>query len=568
MTRSIHIDRRLLELESLLRNGRPKSKLELACLQRQMDDLLHGHERGLVWDEDEARRCIQFCGLVKHWKGAKAGQPFVPEPWQEHMVIAPLMGWYVGETRARGGDRRFQTGYIEIPRKAGKTFMASVLANQGLIADREQGAEVYAAATKRDQAMILFKDARLTLGKELRRLVTALKGSITCPALNSTFTPLSSDYNSLDGLNIHRAVIDELHAHKTRDLWDVLLTATGARKNPMILAITTAGFDRSSICWEQHTICENILNGVKGNDSYFAFIAKAEDTDDWKDPQTWSRANPNLNVSIFERNVRSLMEQASETPSAENNFRRKYLNQWTQQSIRWLQMSTWDGCQRDFSLDDMRGERCYAAIDLASTRDVNSMVLMFPREDGVYVYPIFWVPEDAKDDRGRQDRTQVLNWAGKTWKGQPLIRKTPGNTTDYATIAEDVMELDREFHFETLAYDPWSPAIPFVQSLQTLGFEADRLQEFRQSIMNFNAPTKEFHRLLISRRLVHDGNPVLRWMAENVAIREDSSGNIRPDKAKSADKIDGIVCVIMDVGLWITSDGDREVVYTAGSMFQ
>lgn len=531
------------------------SAIETLCVQRQMADLQSATERGLVWDEDEAARNVKFCSLMKHWKGSKAGLGFVPEVWQEECIIAPLFGWYREKKRSEGGVRRFTTAYIEVPRKNGKTFLASAIANQGLIADMERGAEVYSAATKRDQANILFKDAKLTLTGDIKRAVKILKGSITCPALQSTFVPLSSDYNSLDGLNIHRAVIDELHAHKTRDLWDVLQTGMGARKHPMIVAITTAGYDRSTICWEMHETSSKILSGEKADDSMFAYIACAEPDDDWTDPRIWWKANPNLGISIYENNLADLTRQAVESPSSENNFRRKHLNQWTEQSVRWIPMQLWDECGGDIELDELYGEKCWAGLDLASTRDVNSLVLVFPRPGGRYVLlPYFWVPEEAKDERGKYDRTQVMNWASREWMGRPMIRKTAGNTTDYNCIAEDIIALSKRFEIEQIAYDPWSPAVAFVQTLQDMGFELDKLTEFRQTIGNFAGPTAEFYKLIVSRRLVHGGNPVLRWMAGNVAVKEDPSGNVRPDKGKSSDKIDGIVASIMGLAGAITDE--------------
>lgn len=546
---SAAIDKRLMALQGLIDSERPRSVLESLCIERQIDDLRNGHKRGLVWDEDEAVRNVKFCSLMYHWKGAKAGLRFQPEPWQEHLLLAPLFGWYREKSRKNGGTRRFTTGYVEVPRKNGKTYIASTIANQGLIADMESGAEVYSAATKRDQATILFKDAKLTLGRELKKVVKILRGSITCPALQSTFLPLSSDYNGLDGLNVHRAVVDELHAHKTRDLWDVIMTAMGARKHPMIMGITTAGYDRSTICWEIHQMCERVLRGEKQDDSLFSYIACAEIDEDWKDPQVWWKANPNLGVSLYEDYLRDLCRQAEESPSAENNFRRKHLNQWTEQSVRWLPMASWDACDEEIDVRELYGRPCWAGLDLASTRDVNSLALVFPMDGKYAVLPYFWVPEDAKDDRGRRDRTQVMNWASRVDEsGQPLIRKTPGNTTDYDTIAEDLMEISQMFEIQELGYDPWSPAVAFVQTLQKMGFQYDKLVPFHQSIGSLAAPTREFYKLVISGKLIHNNNPVLRWMAGNVAVREDSSGNIRPDKARSADKIDGIVASIMGLG--------------------
>jgi phage terminase large subunit-like protein len=564
---SAAIDRRLLALGEILSDGRPKSRIESLCIERQIADLRTGHERGLCWDENEAQRAVTFFGALKHWKGAKAGQRFRPEPWQEHLVIAPTFGWYRERSCADGGRRRFTTAYFENPRKTGKTFLASGFLSQGLIADRESGADVFSAATTREQAMLLFKDVKNSLSGPLKDLVQVFKFSIHCPYTQSTLTPLSSDHNSLDGLNIHRAVVDELHAHKTRDLWDVLATATGARANPMIVAITTAGHDRSSICWEQRESIRKIVDGQKHNDAYMGFITCAEETDDWKDPMTWWKANPNLGVSFYRENVEDLCRHASDNPGAENAFRRLYLNQWTQQSVRWIPMNEWDECGGDVDIESLRGAECYAGLDLASTRDVNALVLVF-RVDGKYaVIPYFWVPEQAKDERGRQDRTQVVNWASKTDEdGRPYIKRTPGNTTDYSVIVDDIMDLSRQFEIRELAYDAWGPASAFVQMLQGAGFDSDRLYDFRQSHGNYNMPCQELYRAVMSRRLMHGGHPVLRWMASNVAVNQNTSGYIRPDKAKSDDKIDGIAALLMGLGRSLLHKRNDVYEYVAGSL--
>ncbi|HEX6960836.1 MAG TPA: terminase TerL endonuclease subunit, partial [Lacipirellula sp.] len=393
---------------------------------------------------------------------------------------------------------------------------------------------------------------------KLKSRVEVYKNSIVCPANNSSFQPLSSDYNSLDGLNIHRGVIDELHAHKTRDLYDVLLTAMGARQHPLLAAITTAGFDRSSICWEQREEVRNIIEGHKQNDAYFGFIATTDAGDDWRDPAVWWKANPNLGISLKQDYLTDLCQTAKDSPAAENNFRRKHLDEWTEQAVRWLSMSAWDACAGEIDREELRGRQCWAGLDLASTRDVNSLVLIFPFEGGRYkLLPFFWTPEDSKDERGNNDRTQVMNWAAKR-----LIKTTEGNTVDYAAIAEDVMQLGAEFEIQQLAFDPWGPAAAFVQILQSAGFPAEKLLSFRQNISTFAAPTKEFERLVLAGRIEHGGNPVLRWMAGNVSVKADSGDNIKPDKSKSADKIDGIVASIMALGLAM-GNTDTDSVYSS-----
>jgi phage terminase large subunit-like protein len=276
------------------------------------------------------------------------------------------------------------------------------------------------------------------------------------------------------------------------------------------------------------------------------------------DESVWHRANPNLGVSVSLDYLREMCAAAKNNPEIENTFRNLHLNQWTEQAVRWIPMHLWDECRRDFSEDDLAGRPCFAGLDLASTQDTNALTLIFPMEDGSYrVLPYFWIPEKSRSDRAHQDRRQVLNWAAKG-----LIRKVSGNVTQYGEISEDIFELAEKFDIQVLAYDPWGPAVLFVQVLEQNGFPHDKLMQFRQVIGNFAAPSKEFHRLIACGKLNHDGNPVLRWMAENVAAERDKNDNVRPNKEKSADKIDGIVAAVMALGVAMQKSEPTTSVYT------
>lgn len=532
------IAKRTDALEAMLDGNRPLSAVEAGAVRRQLNELRDPPD-GLVWNEEKANNAVRLFGKLKHWKGEWHGTALKLRPWQEECIVAPLFGWYRDD-----GRRRFTTGYVEVPRKNGKTTLIAGLAIQGLVGDGEHGAEVYAAATKRDQAMLMFTDAQnmIRQSKALQAYCRIYKHSIVCERLNSVFKPVSSEAHTLHGLNSHRNLIDELHAHKTRDVWDVLKTGTGSRRNPLTLAITTAGYDRSTICWEQHEYARNVLEGHYSDDSYFAYIACADPEDDIQDENTWKKANPNYGVSVKKDQIREGAERAARSASEENTFRMLHLNQWVQQAIRWLPMHLWDKCgDGDFDIADYYGRPCWVGLDLASTRDVNSAVLCFPEEDDSYtLLPYFWAPEDVQDTRGQQDRRQVVNW-GK--RGE--IKLTSGNVTDYDCIAHDIIDLSEKFDIQKLMFDPWGPAQSFVQRLQELGFPLDSMEEFRQTIGNFASPTKEFERLVIAGQFRHFDNPVLRWMAGNVAVKQDPAGNIRPDKEKSSDKIDGIVAAIM-----------------------
>lgn len=562
------VDARLKALQGLLDSERPRSGLETGCIERQIRDFEDEGQNGLHWDEDEAVRNVEFCKLLKHWKGNKwGGKSFIPEPWQEHLTIAPLFGWH--RDSDDGLRRRFNVGYKEVPRKNGKTFESSALSLQGVMADGEPGAECYAAASTRDQASILFRDAQNVARQtpELMEHLEFFRHSITCDALSSFLKPVSAEANTLHGHNVYRAIVDELHTQPNRDLWDVIQTGTASRRNPLVMGITTAGHDRTTICWELHEYARQILEQHLSDNTFFGFIACAEPEDDPFDPQTWWKANPNLHISVeFDYLLRE-SKKAKSFPSHENTFRRLHLNQWTEQSVRWLPMHVWDECCGPVKFDapeyeaELIGRDCYAGLDLASTRDVNSLVLVFPLDDGRYrLLPFFWVPAEAHDARAESDRRQV-----KYWAENGLIRQTDGNVADLdGQIPDDVMDICSKFNVLQFAYDPWN-ATGFVQGLERRGFDHDRIVEFRQTVGSFAEPTKEMERLVSARKIEHGGNPVLRWMAANVAVKVDPAGNIRPDKAKSSDKIDGIVAAIMGLSGAIKSEAEVNW-YTPGSL--
>lgn len=545
MTRSKAIDDRLLALDALLHSERPKSALESLCIQRQIRDLENEGKDGIYWDEEEATRIIKFAKLHCHWKGPLKGQPFTPEPWQEHLILSPLFGW---KTEREGQRvRRFTVAYYEVPRKNGKTFTCSVIANQGLLADQENGPEVYPFASDKNQASRVFQDCKATIrsSPHLSNWCQVFTHHLSCEANQGVLRPVASKEGPLHGLNPSRAIADELHAHANRSAWDAILSGMGARPQPLLAAITTAGYDRSSICWEQHEFSRNILEGHYDEVSHHTYIACAEQDDDPFDPLTWWKANPNLGISVSRDFLEQEARKAQKSSAYENTFRRLYLNQWTEQSVRWLPMHLWDACNEDFTEADCHGMEAYAALDLASTRDTNSLAVIVPCDNNEYRLLVwYWIPEESANERAEQDRRQLMNWAD-----QGFIQKTRGNVADFdEQIPEEVAEILSRFNIRSLAYDPHGNAEAVVQKVVRLGFPHEKLVKFPQRIMNFAGPTSEFERLVASQKLKHNGCPVTRWMAANVAVRQDSSGNIRPDKEKSADKIDGIVAGIMALG--------------------
>lgn len=538
----------------MLSDGRPRSAIELACVERQRHDLQHGHERGLVWREDEVERTLGLCSLVKHWKGDRGGTAFKPEPWQEHLIFAPLYGWFT----ERDGvlRRRFTSGYCEVPRKNGKTFQTSVMGIRGLAGDSEHGPEIYSAAAGREQAGRLFDDMRQAVisSRTLSNRIEVRAHSLLGKHNNGVARAVSAEAKTLHGLNPSVALLDELHAHPNASVFEAMRTGQGARLNPLLFMITTAGSGRTSVCWEQREISRNILERHAEVDSHFAYIATADIKDDITNPRTWWKANPNLGVSVNEEFLRNEAAMAAKMPAQENSFRRLHLNQWVEQETRWIPMTAWDDCDSTVPDEELIGRRCYAGLDLANTRDINALVLLFPFDDGRYVLkPFFWAPKEAMNDRAERDRKDVCYWIER---GE--IEGTQGNTADVdGRLPRAIIEALEPYRVMKLVYDPWGPAEAVRQKMVALGFPEHLIESLRQSTQNLAGPTKEFERLVFDRKIVHNGNPVLRWMMSNVAVREDAGGNIRPDKGKCADKIDGIMAAIMALTacIWLESAG-------------
>ena len=505
--------------------------------ERDAADLATGKDRGLWFDTDAANRVVAFFSYLSHWKGEWAGKPFELAEWQIADIVYPLFGWKRGD-----GTRRYRMGYIEIPRKNGKSTFAAGVGLYLLAADGEPGAEVYSAATKKDQAKIVFNDARnmAKASAELRKIVDVLTNAVTVPKKGSTFQPLGADSNTLDGLNPHGIIMDELHAHKDRQVWDVMITALGARRQPLMLAITTAGTYRpESIGQEQHDHAVKVLEGSLVDDSYFAYIVGADDDDDWRSPETWIKANPNLGTSVKLDYIREQAKRAADTPGALNTFLRLHLNRWTQQVTRWLDMEDWNACNFRARPGSLDGAECFGGLDLASTSDLAAFVLVFPDVNGTYdVISKFWCPEDTIDIRSRRDRVPYSDWVR-----DGHIIATPGNVIDLDYIRRDINELGELYNVVEIGYDRWG-----AQHIQTQltndGFE---VVPIGQGFAGMSAPSKATEVLVKRRELAHGANPVMRWMASNVTVEEDAAGNKKPSKVKSTEKIDGIVALIMAV---------------------
>lgn len=515
----------------------PVNRWVRLAVERHLRDLEDGEDRGLWFDANAADLAINFFRFCKHSKGEWAGQTVELEDWQAFKT-AMIFGW-----KRDNGARRFRTVYIEEPRKNGKSTWAAGIGLYLLVADGEPGAEIYTAATKRDQARIVHSEATrmVKASPALRKRVRVFKDNLHIEGTASKYEPVGRDADSLDGLNVQGAIVDELHAHKTRDLWDILDTATGSRRQPLLLAITTAGFDRQSICWEQHEYTEKVLDGIIEDDSFFGLIYSMDEGDDWEDEAVWYKANPNLGTSKKLEDMRRQALKAKETPSALNAFLRLHLNMWTQAETRWLSPDSWVACGHAVDADGLRGRTCYGGLDLSSTTDISAFVLVFPPEqdgDTYKILPRFFIPEAAMRERSRRDRVPY-----DAWVREGYITATPGNVIDYGFILAQIDEDAQRYDLKEIAFDRWG-ATKIVQELQDLGGE-DFVVQFGQGFASMSAPMKELEKLVLSKQLAHGNNPVLGWMASNIVARQDPAGNIKPDKEKSTEKIDGIVALIM-----------------------
>lgn len=522
--------------EGVLSGDIPAGNLVRLACQRHLDDLKHGHLRGLTFDDAAAEHVIQFFSFLRHSKGEWAGTEFELAPWQR-FIVGSLFGW-----KRRDGTRRYRTAYNEIARKNGKSTLSAGIGLYLAFFDDEPGAEVYAAATKRDQAKIVWSEGKRMVQNTpaLRARIKAFVNNLHIEATASKFEPLGADADSMDGLNIHGAIVDEVHAHKTRNMIDVLDTATGARRQPLIWYITTAGHDRDSVCWELRDYGVRILEGQIEDDSVFAFIATIDPGDDWRDENVWVKANPNLGVSVKLDDLRSKAERAAKVPGQQNAFKRLHLDVWTEQAERWLSVEAWDECGQE--PDIWAGRECFAGLDLSSTTDITAFVAVFPPEDRDGPWDVvarFWIPGDNIREKSERDRVPY-----DVWVDAGYVTATEGNITDYDVLREEVKAFATEYQVREIPYDPWNA----TQLATQLGNDGATVVPMSQGYSVMSEPAKFLESLVLGGRIRHGNNPVLRWMAANVAVQHGPNDSIRPTKAKSNGRIDGIVALIMALG--------------------
>ena len=527
--------------------------VHLAC-QRQIKDLIRFKGKESLYRFNPkltaksgrpfypADNLCAFIERLPHVKGPLAGEPIRLEPWQV-FILTTVFGWIKAD-----GNRRFRRSYIEVPRGNAKSTLSSALALYMLAADGEGGSEVYSLATTRDQARIVFGDAqtmaRKSAGFRSRFGVEVGAHNMNVMKTGSKFEALSAEGSTLDGLNIHFGCIDELHAHKTRTVYDVVETGTGKRDNSLLWVITTAGSNRAGICYEVRTFVTRLLDGVFEDDSQFGIIYGLDEGDDWVTEESLIKANPNWGVSVRSEVLLPLQAKAMQLPSAVNNFKTKHLNEWVNADSSWMDMRAWDRCANpSLTLAAYAGQPCWIGLDLASKVDIAALVLVFTHLeiDGAYaVFGRYYLPEDTVHANG--------NSQYQGWMSAGRVTVTPGNVIDFGWIEADLIDFVSRHSVQAVAFDPFQA----TQLSTRMMSEGMPMIEVRPTVLNFSEPMKTLEALVLQGKLIHDGDPVLGWMASNVVAHLDAKDNIYPRKERPENKIDGIVALIMAISRAIT----------------
>jgi phage terminase large subunit-like protein len=522
--------------------------VRLAC-ERHLRDLEQAAAKGWIFDEEAVNKVVTFFYHLRHSKGEWAGQPLLLEPWQA-FILGSLIGWKDAST----GFRRYRLAYVEVARKNGKSTLSAGLGLYLMLADKEPGAEIYCAATKRDQAKIVWSEAARMRDKspDLTKRVGKFVNNLHVVDSASKMEPLGADADTMDGLNPHGVIIDELHAHKNRQIVDVMETALGARRQPLQLEITTAGYDRQTVCWERREYVRKLLECTLQDETVFGFVATIDDGDDWADEAVWQKANPNLNVSVKVDYLRNKAQKAIKVPAAQNAFRRLHLDVWTEAEETWLTAETWESVQADdLRLEDYYGRRCWIGLDLAFKRDLTAMAMVFELDDASKVaFVRFWAPADGIVEREDRDGVHY-----RLWRDQGYLVTTPGPVVDYSFVASELAELNENVEIVGVACDAYKRP-ELAAELDDIGAGAITLVDHPQGYRKGAGTELWMPRSVIATEeaivkgsLRIQRNPILTWNAASVVMVRDAEGNPKPDKRKSTGRIDGVTALIQALGL-------------------
>ena len=539
---NIHTTAAMRYAQAVVGGAVPACKWTIAACQRQLNDLARpvGDDWPWIFDHAKASRVCQFVELLPHIKGkwARERQLIKLEDWQL-FILTTVFGWVHHQT----GMRRFLEVYEEVPRKNAKSTKVSGVALYMLTADGEQGAECYSAATTRDQARIIFDDAKAMAERcpdlQFHLGLEVMKHSLIVAGSNSKMQPLAAEASTQDGLNIHFAAVDEVHAHKTRALYDVLDTARGAREQSLLWLVTTAGTDRAGICYERRTHLTKVLDRVVQDDRLFGIIYSIDENDDPFDESVWVKANPNYGVSVLPDHLRAAATKAEIMPSARNNFLTKHLNVWVNGDSPWMDMQAWERCA-DASLRDLQayaGRRCFIGLDLAQKRDFAAAVLVFDVDGVWHVIPRLYLNEIAIAESGN---AHLSGWAR-----QGFVQVTDGNITDFDVLADDLRRWCSEFDVQEIAFDP-ALSMYFAGKLLEEGLP---MVEIAQRALFFTPVLLQVENMVLEGKLKHDANPVMSWMISNLVVKISKFNELRsPTKEREENKIDGPMAMLMALG--------------------
>lgn len=528
--------------------------VKLAC-KRYFDDLNNMLQQGWIFDRKSAQRSINFFErILKHYQDEWAGKPFILLPWQKFVL------WNLDGFKKADGTRRFTQVSIFIPRKNGKTELAAGRAIYAMGYDGENAAEVYSTATDKDQAKIAFEKAKNMvkqsdlLSDDLEVLAQAIAGK----TIASTFKPWSSDTSKKDGYSPSFAIVDEYHEHPDNRMMDVIKSGTGARRNPIVFMVTTAGFNVQSVCYKHQLVCQEILEGKKRQDNLFTIIYTTDEGDDWEQESTWIKANPSWSaITTMHRQMREAYNDAKN--SGDNvNFKTKHLNMWVKSQQVWIDDKKWNACKEEYTISDLYGMTCYGGLDLSDSFDVTSLCLFFPEVSRLIWF--YWIPEEKLQEHRNTDHVDYWTWAHEGW-----IFITPGNVIDYDYIRrtisgfyieDGIIKHDKScivdnFELKSIGYDPWNSKQLAIRLSNDDGVE---MNIYRQGYQTMSFPTKEFKKLIIGGEIHHNDNPVTNWMIGNCTVRRDPNDNIMLDKLKSRNKIDGIVAAVISIAECINTD--------------
>lgn len=501
------------------------------------------------FDKQAANKAIGFIEtFCTHTKGELSGTALILEDWQKK-IVGDLFGWKNKKTNLR----RYRTAYIQIARKNGKSTLAAALALLMLYVDDEKGSEVYSAASNRQQAGIVFEIAKgmIQNNKELNSRGKIFRNSIINEGKGNFYQAISSDSKTKHGFNSNCVVYDELHTAPNRELWDALATSVGSRRQPLIITITTAGFDRQSICYELYSYAKRILNKSLKDDTFYPCVFECDIDDDIQDEKVWKKANPNYGISLKKKYMKIESQKAMDVPSYLNTFKRLHLNIWTDSVSVWIPNSEWMECHQEFDYDSLDGCAAWGGLDLASTRDLSALTLVFKVEDKFVIMPYIFVPKENAIKRSKIDGVDYL-----TFIRENDVIATEGDVQDYSFIRKTINDLSKKYRIQSIAYDRWGASQLILDLTNQDGVPMSPLG---QGFVSLSAPTKTFEREILAKNVIHPNNKCLNWCMSNVAIQEDASGNLKPAKNKSKEKIDPVVATICAFAEMMTMDSGESV---------